>query len=79
MTEHSTDPVLAAVAEALEAQGISRRELSRRTGWGRMRTQYLLNGTTRMGVSDLQAIARALGVPVNDLIPADDQPAEVTA
>jgi len=69
--------VLDAIKDELKAQGITARELSRRTGWGRMRTQYLLNGTTRLTVADLRIIANVLGVAAADLIP--DDPAEVTS
>jgi transcriptional regulator with XRE-family HTH domain len=74
MTDRSAEPVLAAILDVLKEQGLSRRELARRIGWGRMRTQHLLSGNTRLGVTDLQEIATALGVPVSRFLP-EDQPA----
>lgn len=69
MSADGTDHVLAAIDAVLKEQNISRRELARRIGWGRMRMQHLLSGNTRLTVADLEAIAAALGVPVTALLP----------
>ena len=38
-----------------------------------------LTGDVDFRFGELQAVARELGVPLSTLIPADDQPAQVTA
>lgn len=69
MTSAGTDYTLDAIRAVLAEQELSQRGLARRLGWGRMRVQHLLNGNSRLTVSDLQAIAAALGVPVTALLP----------
>jgi transcriptional regulator with XRE-family HTH domain len=75
MESSSASYVRQAILNVLKARGMSRRQLADQLGWGRMRTQYLLNGTTRMAVEDLHAIAAALGVSVSSLLARDEETA----
>ena len=63
----------------LRELGISQRELARRLDWTQPKIQRRLSGVQAITVGEMEQIAAALGVPVSTLIPADDQPAQVTS
>lgn len=50
-------------------QGISKLELARRLGWGRMRLTRRLFGDAPLTVSELEQIAAVLGVPMSTFLP----------
>jgi transcriptional regulator with XRE-family HTH domain len=77
MNQSSTAPTLTERAAAeiraeLGRQNISRTELARRMGVERMWLYHRLSGSTLLRVDDIERIAAALGVPVAQLLPAED-------
>ena len=72
-------PVAVAVREKLKAQRITKSELARRLGWGRMQVQRRLDSDPDFTVPELEQVAEVLGVPLSALLPVDDQPAQVTS
>jgi transcriptional regulator with XRE-family HTH domain len=72
-------PEIEAVRHHMQEQRISKSELARRLGWGRMQVHRRLEADPEFSVSELREVAAVLGVPLSALISADDTPAEVTA
>lgn len=70
-TERTEDPTIAAIVAEMHAQGLSRLELARRLGWGRMQLQRRLAGDAQLTVAELQEIADTLGVDVMQLFRAE--------
>lgn len=50
--------------------GVSQRELARRLGWTQPRIQGRLSGEIAITVADVEAIAAALGISADRIIPA---------
>lgn len=71
--------IRSAINAEITQRGVSQRELARQLGWSQQYIWRRLAGRYEISPSDVEQIAAALGVPVSTLIPADDQPAEVTA
>lgn len=73
------DGLTAEVASEIRARmgrdNVSRAELARRLKVEDSWVGKRLNGRTEIGLSDLQRIARALGVPVIDLLPRSERDA----
>lgn len=65
-TEH---PTIDAIKAEMAEQGISKLELARRLGWGRMRLTRRLFGDAPLTVSELEQIAAVLGVPMSTFLP----------
>ena len=59
------------VARRLEASGMSKYELSRRTGIPRSTLYRKLDGMRAFDVYELYVISRELGVPYTDLVAVD--------
>jgi transcriptional regulator with XRE-family HTH domain len=68
-TEH---PTIDAIKAEMIAQGISKLELARRLGWGRMRVTRRLFGDAPLTVIELEEIAAALRVPVTALLQGEE-------
>lgn len=60
------------ILRILEDQGVSRNELSRRTGIGQSNMVKLLNGDREIQTDTIQKIADALGVKVWDIVAAHE-------
>ena len=79
MSTSRTHPVVLTLQRIVADRGISKSELARRLGWGRMQLHRRLAGEAPLTVEELEEIAAVLAVPLSVLLPADDQPAQVTA
>lgn len=77
MSTSRTHPVVLKLQRIVADQGISKSELARRLGWGRMQLHRRLAGQAPLTVVELEQIAVELGVPLSALIPTDS--AEVTS
>lgn len=62
-------PAVQAIQSLLDEREISKSELARQLGWGRMQVVRRLSGDAELSVAELQEIARALEVPVSQLLP----------
>jgi len=60
--------VKANILRVLEDQGVSKNELSRRTGISQPNMVTLLNGDREIQTDTIQKIADALGVKVSELV-----------
>jgi len=60
--------VKANISRVLEDQGVSKNELSRRTGISQPNMVTLLNGDREIQTDTIQKIADALGVKVSELV-----------
>ena len=60
--------IKANILRVLSEQGVSRNELSRRTGISQGSMVALLNGDREIQTDTIQKIADALGVKVSDLV-----------
>jgi transcriptional regulator with XRE-family HTH domain len=67
--------IRSAVNAQLAQRGISQRELARRLGWSQQYTWRRLAGRQEFSPTDLDQIASALDLPVDELVPGN--PAEV--
>lgn len=67
---HERRSAAAAIAAILEQRGMSKLELARRLGWGRMRVTRRLAGQTPLTIDELVEIARVLDVPAVHLLSA---------
>ena len=63
------------IAEKREAAELSQTQLAERAGLSRSTIANIESGRQQLLVHVLVAVARALGTPLLDLIPADDAPA----
>jgi transcriptional regulator with XRE-family HTH domain len=63
------------IAEKRDAIELSQAELAERVGLSRSTIANIESGRQQLLVHVLIAIARTVGVPVMDLVPADDAPA----
>lgn len=68
--QHERRSAAAAIAAILEQRGMSKLELARRLGWGRMRVTRRLAGQTPLTIDELVEIARVLDVPAVHLLSA---------
>ena len=48
--------------------GLSQADLAIRLGWSRMYVSHRLSGSVLLSLSDLEAIANGLGVPIGQLL-----------
>jgi transcriptional regulator with XRE-family HTH domain len=71
---HATDHVFAALRKAREAQTVSQRELSAKTGIPQAQISRLERGKVDIRLSSLVGLARALGLEVT-LVPRSSMPA----
>lgn len=63
-----------------DAQGISQTKLGEMVGLKQPAIANIENGTTRLAQADLlKALARALGVTVNDIVADDGEPEQAQA
>jgi transcriptional regulator with XRE-family HTH domain len=57
------------IKRALKARSMSQAAFSRRVGISESHTSKVVNGTRRLGIGKVLGIARALGIPVEELLP----------
>ena len=81
LTSNIRYEVAALVRAEMARQGIRNVALGERIGKNEVwvSRHVRLNPTQDFTLPELETVARALGVPLSTLIPADDQPAQVTA
>lgn len=63
--------VVAEIRAEMARQRITGTELNERLGWLRERLRRRLAGEVSLRIDELDAIARALNVPVSKFLPAD--------
>lgn len=68
MNATGTHPAVKAIQDLLDEREISKSELARRLGWGRMQVQRRLSGDADLTVAELEAIAVVLDVPPAQLL-----------
>ncbi len=68
MNTTGTHPAVKAIQELIDERAISKSELARRLGWGRMQVTRRLSGDAELTVAELESIAAVLGVPVTKLL-----------
>ena len=79
MASNAPRSVLDAIRHEMTQRNVSQRGLARLLGWDPIFTHRRISGAVELTVPELQSVAAALGVPLSTLIPADDQPAQVTS
>jgi transcriptional regulator with XRE-family HTH domain len=73
--EHTTTERTAAKIRAeLAARKIKGPQLAGALGWSKATTWRRLNAAVPLSLEELSAIAGFLGVPLTDLLPADERP-----
>lgn len=65
-----TEPVAASVRQAIEASGLSKRQVAIRSGLAPTTLDRKISGRTDFTLSELHALSGALGVTVSSLIPS---------
>lgn len=65
-----TEPVAQTIRDAIEAAGLSKRQVALRSGIAPTTLDRKLSGQTDFTLTELHRLAKALGVSVSSLLPA---------